>query len=398
MERRQQDEPRRWRSARRPTVKIDRRSAAHPDIPLLRVVAGRDVFHFVVLRNGDNVVIGRDDDCQLALSDVSVSRRHACIGEEDGRFRLKDLGSSNGTFLDCAPIDDCTLAPGSLIEVGSVPLRFDLVTLEELAHLKTVRERLEASDRDPLTGLLTRACLNTLPDRLQRASSAGRAVSLVFVDVDGFKLINDGFGHVVGDDVLRAVARLLALGVREAEACVRYGGDELLVVVEDATEAPAASLAERFRTAVADHAWAKIARGLTVTVSCGVAQHVAGESVRGWIERADCALYSAKHAGRNRVVCASAVASTREAPAAEGSGARRRSARVDWVPEDETPKDLETWTRVIEAVVSGGTARLVWNGDGWTVVSAFRFRGAATGNDVRDELRQALQEAGLPIS
>jgi diguanylate cyclase (GGDEF)-like protein len=181
------------------------------------------------------------------------------------------------------------------------------VTVEELAHLKAVQERLEAADRDPLTGLLTRAYLDTLPTLVERESRAQRPLSAVFVDVDSFKQVNDVFGHATGDDVLRLVARLLALGIREAEACVRYGGEELLVIVQDAPEGPAATLAERYRIAVADHDWPRVASGLKVTVSCGVAEHRAGEGVRGWLERADRALYAAKRAGRNQVARASVL-------------------------------------------------------------------------------------------
>src|SRR5262249_47900565 len=108
-------------------------------------------------------------------------------------------------------------------------------------------ERLDAADRDPLTGLLTRAYLEQLPSLVERETGAGRPLSLVFVDVDHFKRVNDTHGHSVGDDVLRQVARLLALGVREAEACVRYGGEELLVIATDATLDEALALAERFR-------------------------------------------------------------------------------------------------------------------------------------------------------
>jgi diguanylate cyclase (GGDEF)-like protein len=125
------------------------------------------------------------------------------------------------------------------------------------------------------------------------------------VDVDHFKKINDGFGHGAADDVLRQLARLLLFTVREKEVCVRYGGEELLVVLEDAGEARAAEVAERLRAAIETHDWPRLARGLAVTISCGVAERAADEPQRAWLERADEALYAAKRAGRNRVERAS---------------------------------------------------------------------------------------------
>ena len=283
-------------------------SPERPGIPILRVVAGRDVLRFVVLRVGGAVELGRDAECSLCLTDASVSRRHARVSGDDAGFAVEELGSRNGTFVNGAKLDRAPLQPGDLLELGSVPLRFELVTLEELAHLRSVVERLEAGDRDPLTGLLTRRFLDDhLPGLLERADQGGRPTSAVFVDLDRFKSINDGFGHQVGDDVLRQVARLLAFSVREAESCVRYGGEELLVIAESSTEDRSAALAERFREAVEAHDWSRIAAKLTVTVSCGVAERAAGEEPREWLERADRALYTAKNGGRNRVQRASVL-------------------------------------------------------------------------------------------
>jgi diguanylate cyclase (GGDEF)-like protein len=272
-------------------------------------VAGQDVLRFMVLQTGASMELGRDADCALSLSDASVSRRHARLqSAEGGAFTVEDLDSRNGVFVNGARQTKGLLQAGDLLELGSVPLRYERVSLEELAHLRSVVERLEAGDRDPLTGLLTRRFLDdALPSILERADRGGQPVSAIFVDVDRFKAINDGFGHPVGDDVLRQIARLLAFSVREGESCVRYGGEELLVVAEATIEEGAFELAERFREAVEVYDWPRIAAGLAVTVSGGTAERRRGEDGREWLERADRALYKAKNDGRNRVVRASVL-------------------------------------------------------------------------------------------
>jgi len=312
MNRREGDSPKKGPGGSRGsrhTPLVGRQSGSvRPTIPLLRVVAGRDVLRFLVLRKGGALEVGRDAECDLALSDASISRRHARIRGTPSGFSVEDLESRNGMFVNGARLDRCALQPGDLVELGSVPLRFELVSLEELAHLRSVVERLESGDRDPLTGLFTRRFLDdALPALLVRADKDDSPASAVFVDLDRFKAVNDTFGHSVGDDVLRQVARLLAFSVRGAESCVRYGGEELLVVAEGTSEDRAVALGERFRGAVEVHDWPRIAPGLAVTVSCGAAERRRGEDLREWLERADKALYRAKQDGRNRVVRASVL-------------------------------------------------------------------------------------------
>lgn len=187
-------------------------------------------------------------------------------------------------------------------------LRFDRVSPSELAHLRGVLARLGASDRDPLTGLLTRAYLDErLPSLLARSARKGRTSSALFVDVDRFKRINDRFGHAAGDEVLRELARLLLYDLREREVCIRYGGDEILVILEGADERHAATVAERLRKTLESHDWTRLASGLAVTVSCGIAERQPREPVGAWLERADGALYAAKRGGRNRVLRVSAL-------------------------------------------------------------------------------------------
>jgi two-component system, cell cycle response regulator len=282
-------------------------TAGAPAIPLLRVVAGHDALRFALLDKRRAIEVGRGAGCALLLTDASVSRRHARLAFVDGELRVEDLGSRNGTRVNGKDVREGRLRPGDRLEVGSVLLRFERVTPSELSHLRGVLARLAASDRDPLTGLLTRAYLEKLPSLLERSARKGRKTSALFVDVDRFKRINDNFGHATGDDVLRQLARLLLFDVREREVCIRYGGEELLVILEGADEGHATAIAERLRQAIESHDWTRLAKRLVVTISCGIAERRPREPVRAWLERADSALYAAKRRGRNRVLRVSAL-------------------------------------------------------------------------------------------
>jgi pSer/pThr/pTyr-binding forkhead associated (FHA) protein len=111
----------------RHTPLVDRESGlVRPLIPILRVVAGRDVLRFVVLQTGAAMEFGRDADCALSLTDASVSRRHARLqAAEGGVFAVEDLDSHNGVFVNGARQQTARLQPGDLLELGSVPLRFE---------------------------------------------------------------------------------------------------------------------------------------------------------------------------------------------------------------------------------------------------------------------------------
>lgn len=276
--------------------------------PTLRVVAGRDMLRFVTLQDDDEVLVGRDESLGLVLSDASVSRRHARVrSDEGGAVTVEDLGSTNGTAVNGVPIQRATLKPGDHLEIGTVSLRLDLLSVEEITHLGKVLERIEAKNRDPLTGLLTRAWIeDELPNVLETAHALGTPVACLFADVDRFKSVNDRFGHQAGDDVLMAVARLLLVAVRDADACVRYGGEELVLFLTGSDEATAAEVAERIRRAIEVHDWSRTTPGQGITASFGVAGWRENEPVRDWIGRADRALYEAKEGGRNRVVRAGA--------------------------------------------------------------------------------------------
>lgn len=164
---------------------------------------------------------------------------------------------------------------------------------------------------DYLTGLRSRRFFDQqLEMELKRAQRQGRKLALLMIDIDHFKRLNDTFGHHAGDQALREVAFLLMQGMREADTPARYGGEEFAIILPGTSEDGARLAAERLRRSV-EHAPFALGGGpssVQITISAGVA--VFGQGARTkteLVERADAALYAAKRAGRNRVMCSSEI-------------------------------------------------------------------------------------------
>ncbi len=278
-------------------------------VPTLRVAAGRDLLSFASIGADEQILIGRDENAELRLSDPTVSKRHAkVIADANGAITVVDLESTNGTTINGKPVRRTILQLGDHLEVGGVSLRLDLLSPDELSHLEAVSSRLRAADRDPLTGLLTRRFLeDRLPGLADQCARSDIPFTCAFVDVDHLKKVNDTHGHMIGDEVLTAIARLLMLGVRDNDPCVRYGGEEIVLFLPGSTELGGAEVSDRVRRTITDHDWDRTTSGLRVTASFGVAERLPGEGLKEWLHRADEAAYAAKRAGRNRVVRASSL-------------------------------------------------------------------------------------------
>jgi diguanylate cyclase len=182
--------------------------------------------------------------------------------------------------------------------------------VEKTRELDNIRDSLTKSEEraktDTLTGLPNRRALDEFFRAAQIAAmEKDTPLSVLMIDIDHFKSVNDNFGHGVGDQVLRLIAKVLREGVREIDLPARFGGEELIAVLPGADLATCWAVAERIRRAISE---CRITRRSTdedlpgVTVSIGVGQFQLGESMSELIERCDRALYLAKRTGRNRVV------------------------------------------------------------------------------------------------
>lgn len=220
-------------------------------------------------------------------------------GADDMVARALDLGVNDYILR---PIDPNELVARSLTQIRrkryNEHLRLNLQHTMELAIV------------DGLTGLNNRRYLDShLKILFDRAAVRGRPISICMTDIDRFKLVNDTYGHDVGDEVLREFAARIRSTVRGADLACRYGGEEFVVVMPDTPMELAASVAERLRAIVEDKPFyvRSIDRELSITASLGIATSSGAFGAPDEIlKQADKALYEAKHAGRNRVVAAAA--------------------------------------------------------------------------------------------
>ncbi|HEX5694674.1 MAG TPA: GGDEF domain-containing protein [Arenimonas sp.] len=168
------------------------------------------------------------------------------------------------------------------------------------------------SERDPLTGVLNRGAwrrrLEQLTENHREDNGMAKPLSVLFFDIDLFKLINDSLGHGVGDDCLKAVARTVGEELRGGDVLGRVGGEEFAVVLPGARRIHAIAVAERIRTAVQTRCHTVGEEVVELTVSLGAAEYLGGEeALDALIERADRSMYQAKDSGRNMVVADAAV-------------------------------------------------------------------------------------------
>jgi diguanylate cyclase (GGDEF)-like protein/PAS domain S-box-containing protein len=180
-------------------------------------------------------------------------------------------------------------------------MRNELRDLNEQLQVSLRQIRIQA-DRDELTEVLNRRALMRVLERERaRAERGAIPFSVALVDLDFFKAINDNYGHITGDKVLRRFAERAQAVLRVSDALGRYGGEEFMVILPGTAAEAAGCAVERIRKATAEMTWDDVAPGLQVTVSAGFAGFRPGEKLEQLISRADAALYNAKRAGRNRL-------------------------------------------------------------------------------------------------
>jgi diguanylate cyclase (GGDEF)-like protein len=250
----------------------------------------------------ETTVVGRDRAADVSLPIDTVSRRHCKVVVRGSSVFVADLGSTNGTALNdepAPPNEEFALRSGDRIRVGSAILKFLRGgDVESLYHEEIYRTMIG----DGLTGAYNRRYLTEFLEReLTRCRRHGRALSLVLFDLDHFKQVNDGFGHLTGDAVLREVAELTRAQVRREDCFARFGGEEFAIVLTETDLDAARLFAERLRGTIEVHDFVASGERVPVTISAGVA--TAGREMRDadeFLAAADARLYEAKESGRNR--------------------------------------------------------------------------------------------------
>lgn len=171
-----------------------------------------------------------------------------------------------------------------------------------LRNATLFKQALRMAYTDPLTKTNNRTAFNdTLIREIKRCDRTNQHLSLIFVDIDHFKIINDQYGHECGDLALSSIATRLLANVRGSDAVFRYGGEEFVVILNDTDLSTASMIAERIRKDIENHSFAYGMEVLNVTASLGVASLQGNDNCDSLVKRADSAMYQAKQQGRNRV-------------------------------------------------------------------------------------------------
>lgn len=265
---------------------------------LVQIYPANKIGRLVNLTEGP-ITLGRDDHSGITFDDVAVSRQQAKIERVDGRFVITDLGSRNGTYVNDAAVTQKTLENGDRIRIGHQILKFVAADQFEEQYYELVYKMMTT---DGLTETYNKRYLLDVLDRdISRARRTGQLVSVLMIDLDGFKNVNDTYGHPVGDDVLHQLCQRIRGVLRQDEVLARYGGEEFTVLLAHAAEGEALMVAKRIRETVAESPFFVHDIEIPLTVSIGLATARGEQTTAQLLAAADRNLYLAKERGRNRV-------------------------------------------------------------------------------------------------
>jgi len=276
-------------------------AAIEPGQACLVVLYGQNIGKRYFLERAEQI-IGRSDSVHVQVDQESVSRRHAEITSHQSAWRISDLGSTNGTFVNDKAITQTELRDGDLVRIGQTIFKYLSGTNienkyhEEIYRLTTVDGLTQAFNK--------RYLIETLQRELNRSIRYGRPLALVMMDIDHFKKINDSHGHLAGDHILREMSALILKNVRGEDVFARYGGEEFACILPETDLESCVQMCEKLRRLIESQAFVYGEKRIPVTVSFGVTVLVGSQemSVQDFIARADSRLYEAKQGGRNRVI------------------------------------------------------------------------------------------------
>jgi diguanylate cyclase (GGDEF)-like protein len=247
-----------------------------------------------------SVTLGRSNKCDIQIDQESVSRAHSKITNAGRSVKIRDLGSTNGTYVNDELVEERPLVDGDFIKIGRTIFKFlsggniERAYHEEIYRLTTV---------DGLTQIFNKRYFAEALDReIARASRYRRELSLVMFDLDHFKEVNDSHGHLAGDAVLKTLAHTIKTRIRTEDIFARYGGEEFAIILPEIDGHNAHQFAEKIRRIVETTDFIFEATKIPVTISMGVATLDLEEpAAAALIKRSDERLYEAKAAGRNCV-------------------------------------------------------------------------------------------------
>lgn len=246
------------------------------------------------------MTIGRSSKADVQIDQEAVSRNHCKILNTGSAIMLRDMNSTNGTYVNDELIEEHALRDGDYVKIGRCIFKFltgnniESAYHEEIYRLTTV---------DGLTQVFNRRYfVETLEREIGRALRYRRELSLIMFDIDRFKSVNDNFGHLAGDQVLKHLAFVVKAKIRREDVLARYGGEEFAIILPEIDRTSALAFAEKIRLLAEATEFTFEDAVIPVTVSIGVASLGASiEDPLEFIKQADALLFAAKQAGRNQV-------------------------------------------------------------------------------------------------
>jgi two-component system, cell cycle response regulator len=276
-------------------------------LPVLVVISGNILDIGRMFKVDENAqIIGRDPACDIALNDDQVSRKHLKVSNLriDGRIveiMLEDLGSTNGTTLNGKKIKTSACHLEETIGIGESIMIF---RMEEAGQLDASPSILSLVSRDSLTNLYNRRAFENQLSRVHEQARLNRKhYSIITIDIDHFKKINDTLGHPTGDRVLKKFSDFLVNHTRGTDIVARIGGEEFAIIMQNTDRAVLVQAGTRLRIEAELLDLSEIDPGLSISISIGAAQFAGNEET--WEEifgYADASLLRAKNTGRNQFI------------------------------------------------------------------------------------------------
>lgn len=249
------------------------------------------------------ITLGRDPLVELPLDDLRISRRHCQVLAEEEVYFLEDLHSTNGTRINDEPLKPggkIRLKPNDCIYLGSCVVKFTVASELEVAYHARMDELVGTDD---LTGLVVKRRFDAALERaFETALLQSVPITVMMLDMDGLKEINDTHGHPVGAFAISTVGKIIGEIVTPHGSACRLGGDEFAAFLRSQSKAVGVAFAESIRRWVHEHRFEKDGVVVKPTISIGVAGFPDdGDTSDLLLKRADEALYRAKRAGKDRV-------------------------------------------------------------------------------------------------
>jgi len=278
------------------------------------VINGTDLGRRYALAQA-SVLIGRSSKVDIQIDEDSISRNHALLINDGEKVIVRDLGSTNGTYVNDIQISEHSLKDGDQIRVGRTIFKFLTGSNIESAYHEEIYR---LTTTDSLTQIYNkRYFMENLEREMSRSLRYGRQMAVLVFDIDFFKQVNDTYGHLTGDFVLKQLADRIKKHIRRDDIFARYGGEEFVLLLPELSRKDASRLAEKLRGLVAAEPFTFDQVSIPVTVSMGAGdleEYLASlddyedEELRpepvpaDMIKIADDRLYEAKRRGRNQVV------------------------------------------------------------------------------------------------